>query len=98
MTRDHELVWEYISPYKNKRNANMVYRAYRVPYEWVPQVEKPVERAIEPIDVADFRVPGAAGRGAESVVEVAGTQSFETGAFCVASIEESGRQENPKQD
>jgi len=97
VTREHELVWEYISPYKNKRNANMVYRAYRVPYEWVPQAEKPAERAIEPIDVADFRVPGAAGRGAESVVEVAGARSYEAGAFCVASIEESGRQGDPKQ-
>ncbi len=26
---------------KITRNSNMVYRAYRVPYEWVPQLEKP---------------------------------------------------------
>ncbi|MDI4649605.1 aryl-sulfate sulfotransferase [Cohnella hashimotonis] len=88
VTAAHELVWEYISPYKNNRNSNMVYRAYRVPYEWIPQLEKPLEEAIVPIDVADYRVPGAAARGAVSVVEISGTISFEDGAFCVPSIGE----------
>jgi len=88
VTREHELVWEYISPYKNKINANMVYRAYRVPYEWVPQLEKPQEQAILPIDVADYRVPGSAPRGAASTVEIVGTRSFDEGAFCVASTDE----------
>ena len=37
----------------------MVYRAYRVPYEWIPQVEKPEEISVEPIDVETFRVPGS---------------------------------------
>lgn len=92
VTREHELVWEYISPYKNKRNSNMVYRAYRVPYEWIPQLPKPQEEAIVPIDVADYRVPGAAGRGAASVVTVSGTYSFEEGALCVASTEEKPNQ------
>ena len=93
VTREHELVWEYISPYKNKRNTNMVYRAYRVPYAWVPQLPKPVEQAIEPLDVADFRVPGAAGKGAESVVVVNGTFSYGDGAACVASIDERPNQD-----
>jgi hypothetical protein len=89
VTREHELVWEYISPYKNKRNSNMVYRAYRVPYEWVPQVEKPAETAIQPLDVADFRVPGAAPKGAETVVEVDVSTSYGEGALCVARIDET---------
>ncbi|THF75144.1 aryl-sulfate sulfotransferase [Cohnella fermenti] len=89
VTREHELVWEYISPYKNKINANMVYRAYRVPYEWVPQLKKPSEEAIVAIDVADYRVPGAAARGAASSVKVAGTtDSLDEGAFCVPSVDE----------
>lgn len=88
VTRSHELVWEYISPYKNTRNANMVYRAYRVPYEWVPQLPRPEEKAIEPLDIANFRVPGAAPRGAHSVVEVAGTISYGDGAACVARTDE----------
>jgi hypothetical protein len=43
VTVDHEIVWEYINPYKGSTEIpgmNMVYRAYRVPYEWIPQLEK----------------------------------------------------------
>jgi len=98
VTREHELVWEYISPYKNKINANMVYRAYRVPYEWVPQLEKPQEQAILPIDVADYRVPGSAPRGAASTVEIVGTRSFDEGAFCVASTDEITGQNQGSQE
>ena len=36
---------------------NMVYRAYRVPYEWVPQLGKQEETPIERIDVNAFRMP-----------------------------------------
>ncbi len=40
VTPEHEMVWEYISPYWGKMmHMNMVYRAYRVPYEWVPQLD-----------------------------------------------------------
>ena len=63
----------------------MVYRAYRVPYEWVPQLEKPEEKEIVPLQIATFRVPNAATIGTESVVTVAGTTSYEDGAFCVAT-------------
>jgi len=27
----------------------MIYRAYRYPYEWVPQEEKPIEKEIKPV-------------------------------------------------
>ncbi|PJN54772.1 hypothetical protein PAEVO_14930 [Paenibacillus sp. GM2FR] len=97
VTREFELVWEYISPYKNTRNSNMVYRAYRVPYEWVPQLELPVETEIAPLDVADFRLPGAAQRGAVTSVEVEGTISYGEGALCVARTDElvqKGRDRN----
>ena len=60
VTTEHEIVWEYLSPYTSKRlNMNLVYRAYRAPYEWVPQVDKPEERAIERLDNNKFRVPGS---------------------------------------
>lgn len=88
VTCEHELVWEYISPYKNKRNSNMVYRAYRLPYDWVPQLKKPVETAIDPLDVADFRVPGAASKGTDSVVSVAGTKAYDDYGLCVARFDE----------
>ncbi len=88
VTREHEIVWEYVSPYKNNFNSNMVYRAYRVPYSWIPQLEKPVEKAIEPLDVAAFRVPGAAPAGTDSAVNVQGTGVWVDGAFCVATTDE----------
>jgi hypothetical protein len=87
VTKDHEVVWEYISPYwGDKMKINMVYRAYRLPYDWVPQVEKPVETPIEPIDVKTFRVPGA-----ESIrlkeTTVPGVTPFDVGAgLCIGTI------------
>jgi hypothetical protein len=66
VTADHEIVWEYISPYfatypggkPEDRTWNLVYRAYRVPYEWVPQLKKPIEKAVTPPANWDFTVPG----------------------------------------
>ena len=51
---------------------NMVYRTYRAPYEWVPQAVHGEEVSIEPLDVENFRVPGAskgAGNGKVTVIE-----------------------------
>jgi len=94
VTADYELVWEYLSPYTDRRNTNFVYRAYRVPYEWVPQLAKPEETAIEPLDVAAFRVPGAASKGTDSVAHVATTLPFTEGAACVATSDEAARQKS----
>lgn len=58
VTPEHELVWEYVCPYWGTAlPMNMVYRSYRLPYEWVPQLEKPAESPIERLDVSTFRVP-----------------------------------------
>jgi hypothetical protein len=92
VTPEYELVWEYVSPFTDRRNTNMVYRSYRVPYAWVPQLEKPKEIAIEPIDVTTFRVSGAAPKGSDSVVSVATTLPFVEGAACVATADESAVQ------
>jgi len=60
VTPTREIVWEYVSPYFDRRMGTpAVYRAYRLPYQWVPQVEKPVEKAIPRIDNSKFRVPGS---------------------------------------
>jgi len=88
VTREHELVWEYISPYKNQKGSNMVYRAYRVPYEWVPQLPKQEEVAILPVEIADYRLPGAAPRGADSVAVVVENPTLYDDALCIASWEE----------
>jgi len=58
VTTDRKVVWEYIYPVFGGANAsNGVYRGYRVPYDWIPQITKPVERAVVPPPLGGFRVP-----------------------------------------
>ncbi|MDR3354545.1 MAG: aryl-sulfate sulfotransferase [Synergistaceae bacterium] len=67
VTPEHKTVWEYVSPYfrtiTRGRDGvlvnNMTYRAYRVPYEWIPQLAPPKETSIEAANVSTLRVPGA---------------------------------------
>jgi hypothetical protein len=59
VTKDLEVVWEYISPYLTWRNT--VYRAYRVPYDWVPQLSKPREVAVDPGQNFGFQIPAVDG-------------------------------------
>ena len=107
VTPDHEIVWEFINPYfksvfDDKFSNNMVYRAYRVPYEWIPQLEKPEEINVEPIDVETFRVPGSLiGKGLGKVTVTEGvdpTRRLSTGSSanedervdsCVVSVKKS---------
>lgn len=92
VTPSHEIVWEFINPYKGigTFHFNLVYRAYRFPYEWIPQLEEPVETPIEPLDPTTFRVPGAAPPGCRNETEVEGAQPFrdETDNFCVVAGDE----------
>ncbi|HJO37562.1 MAG: aryl-sulfate sulfotransferase [Vicinamibacterales bacterium] len=59
LTTDSEIVWEYVSPYfaDDPVRTNRIFRAYRVPYDWVPQLDRPVETAVIPPPIEDFRVP-----------------------------------------
>jgi hypothetical protein len=71
VTPGYEIVWEYISPYfGKKKNMNMLYRAYRLPYEWVPQIEKPEEKAVPRLDNSKFRVPGSGWKKALKVTTI----------------------------
>ncbi len=57
VTPKGETVWEYINPfYQPKENFNMVYRAYRVPYDYVPQLKAPKEEAIVPPENSTLRL------------------------------------------
>lgn len=89
VTKEHELVWEFINPYKNKViNMNMVYRAYRVPYEWVPQVTDYTENAMEPVDLENYRLPGAAPVGVEDETQINGTaEAYGLGSMCVQVVD-----------
>lgn len=58
VTAEGETVWEYMnapSPYST-RGSNSVYRAYRIPYEWIPQLQAPVEQAVDTPALGDFKV------------------------------------------
>jgi Arylsulfotransferase (ASST) len=94
VTRGHDIVWEYVSPYwgTGSHNLNLVYRAYRAPYEWVPQRKRPEPTPVRKLDRRTFRVPGAAplGRDREVVVARAHEQG-ETPALCVISDREEPR-------
>lgn len=70
----------------------MIYRAYRYPYDYVPQMPKPEEVAIAPIDNNDFRMPGAKGKEFTRVTKVEGTKGYSSKAvgFCVAIEEDEG--------
>lgn len=60
VTPDKEIVWEYIAPFNHITHAPSIYRAYRYPYSYVPQLEVPEEVPVGTIDNMTFRMPGAA--------------------------------------
>lgn len=74
VTFDNEIVWEYINPYYAK--PGYIYRAYRYPYDYVPQLETPNEVAVIPPENHSFRVSGAANYGLNCGVKVAGTTGW----------------------
>ncbi|MFC1971278.1 thioredoxin, partial [Chloroflexota bacterium] len=82
--------WEYISPYYGKKkDLNMVYRAYRAPYEWVPQIEKPEEIFIPSIDNSNFRVPGSPRKKVSKVTLIKSKRKFTYDSqLCVLPSEE----------
>jgi hypothetical protein len=64
ITPTGEIVWEYVTPYVGRSNADgkafqtsIIYRAQPVPYDWVPEGTPRSERAVKEIDVTNFRVP-----------------------------------------
>ncbi len=60
VNRDGAIVWEYVYPVFSAggrgRPTNSVYRAYRVPYSWIPQLAKPAQQAVTPPKAEEFRV------------------------------------------
>ncbi len=57
VTRENEIVWEYVVPhFAPDSSRHNIYRAYRVPYDWVPQLTRPEERAVVPPALSEFRI------------------------------------------
>lgn len=86
VTRENEIVWEYIVPYT--RTSEHIYRAYRYPYSYVPQLEKPQEIKIEPINVDDFRMPGAAEGKLQNRVSVKGVKGWSKRVDACVNVED----------
>lgn len=58
VTKEGKIVWEYIYPvFSGANSTNGVYRGYRIPYDWLPKIERPKEQAVVPPPIANFRVP-----------------------------------------
>lgn len=73
ITPEHEIVWEYISPYRHRRlKFSLIYRAYRYPYNWAPEAERSKETGIPRLENSKFKVPGSPGRHKERLTTVKG--------------------------
>jgi hypothetical protein len=59
VTREGAIVWEYMFPLfgGGANPANAVYRGYRIPYDWIPQLTAPAARRVTPPALGDFKVP-----------------------------------------
>lgn len=89
VTEEGEVVWSYVSPYVTNTTPGNLYRCYRVPYEWVPQLPKPEEVAMSRVENKDFHLPGAADPAitAEAEVKVSGTVKQDIrAAYCVEKL------------
>lgn len=58
VTPSRDIVWEYIVPpsLNSRDGLGESYRAYRIPYSWIPQVDKPQEKPVTPPDLSNFRI------------------------------------------
>jgi hypothetical protein len=59
VTKEGAIVWEYMYPLFSgpQSSSNAVYRGYRLPYDWIPQLQRPNERPVAPPPLGEFRVP-----------------------------------------
>ena len=60
VTADGEIVWEYVNPNNLAERDGIfwadIFRGYRYPYNWVPQLDPPVEKAVIPPRHGEFRI------------------------------------------
>ncbi|MGI6225498.1 MAG: aryl-sulfate sulfotransferase [Peptococcales bacterium] len=88
VTPEKEVVWEFWEPFTDNLAA-IYYRAYRYPYNYIPQLPEPKEVPVPRLDPRTFRVPGAAPCVIENVVEVPDTLGYPAVAqACVAAADQ----------
>jgi hypothetical protein len=87
VTPEHEIVWEYIYPYEN---FGIIYRAYRCPYAWVPQVTPCAQVPVTPPENCKFTLPGSHDGSYDDsvIVKIEDTLGFDRGeTFCVEKVD-----------
>jgi hypothetical protein len=64
ITREGEIVWEYVVPFVGHSVVNgkaftssLTYRAQPVPYDWAPEGTPHAEKAVTELDGSTYRVP-----------------------------------------
>ena len=58
VTNEGTIVWEYMYPlFTGPLSSNAIYRAYRLPYAWIPQLARPNEEPVTPPALGDFVLP-----------------------------------------
>lgn len=64
VTPNLEVVWEYVSPYNYipAFKGSVLYRASAVPYDYMPQLKKPVENTVEPPWLGQIVLPDVNGK------------------------------------
>ena len=85
VTPKKEVVWEYYAPFDKIKP--MIYRAYRYPYEYVPQLQAPEEIPVVRLNNQTFRVPGAAEGMLQNTVTVDEAWGYEKMDACVTEDE-----------
>jgi hypothetical protein len=71
VTPDMKTVWEHVVGELVDKPLPL-YRTYRVPYEWAPQLPKPKETAVVPPNPVDFKLPDVNGnypKGAKAALK-----------------------------
>ncbi len=61
ITNNYEMVWEYLPPYFSKP-GDVLYRVYKVAYDWFPQIPRPEEVSVTPPANGLFHLPDDKGR------------------------------------
>ncbi len=91
VTKSGEIVWEYVSPYVSQfsfAGLRDLYRAYRYPYDYVPQAKHSEEKEIVPPDQKHYRLLNAVDNVNIQRTSVAGTHPYPkevADIFCVST-------------
>ena len=89
VTPEKEIVWEYRAPFDEVSHP-MIYRAYRYPYSYVPQLEEPTEVPVERINNMTFRMPGAVEGMLDNITEVPEALGYTSAMAACVTEDETG--------